>query len=78
MVAPVPLAAATAIYIDDDLVVAELQPADLYVIASIDGWAVGSDGALEQIVLQRLVHVEVEAFLAGGQRPNGLANSPET
>ena len=72
MIAPVPLTTSATVYIDDDLMVAKLQPSDLHVIAGIDGRAMRGDSAIELLGLQRLAHGHVETFLARWQ---GL-NSP--
>src|SRR5260370_21534492 len=72
MVAPVPLAAPAAVYIDDYLVVAELELGDLHVIASIDGCAVRGHGTIEMLCLQRLAYGDVETFLARRQGLDGF------
>src|SRR5260370_41002871 len=72
MIAPVPLAAPAAVYIDDDLMVAKLKPGDLHVIAGVDGRAMRSDSAIELLGLQRLAHGDVETFLAPWQGLNGF------
>ena len=68
MIAPAPLAAPAAVQIDNDLMVAELQLGNLYVIASTHGRAMCGDGAIEHLRFQRLAHADMKSFFAGGQR----------
>ena len=72
MIPPVPLAAATAVHIDNNLMVAELQPGDLHVIAGIHGRAMRGNGAIEHLRLQWLAHDDVETVLARRQRLDGF------
>ncbi len=71
MIAPVPLAAPATVHIDDNLMVAKLQPGDLHAIASTDGRAVRGNGTIELLDLQRLAHGDMETFLARWQRLDG-------
>ena len=72
MIPPVPLAAATAVHIDNNLMVAELQPGDLHVIAGIHGRTVRGNGAIEHLRLQRLAHDDMKTVFSRRQCLDGF------
>src|SRR5438445_11755774 len=72
MIAPVVLAAAAAIQIHDDLVIAEFQLGDLHIVASIYGWTVGGNRTVEELRIERLANVYDNALFPGGQCLEGI------
>ena len=61
------LAAAAAVHVHDDLVIAKFQFGNLHVVAGVDGGTMRGDLAIEQFGVQRLADVNDEAFFAGRQ-----------
>src|SRR2546422_11048616 len=76
MIAPVVLAAAAAIQIHDDLVIAEFQLGDLHIVASIYGCTVGGNRTVEELRIERLANVYDNALFPGGQSLDGLCELP--
>src|SRR6266478_1374577 len=72
MIAPVPLPAAAAVQVDNDLMIAKLQLGDLHFIAGVHGGTMRGNRAVEQSAVLRLAHVDVQAFFSRRQRLDGF------
>jgi hypothetical protein len=67
------LAAAAAVYVHHDGVIAKLQLGDLGVIAGMHRRAVRGYGAFQQFLIQGLIRILQKALFAGGQRLGSLS-----
>jgi len=70
VIAPVVLAAAAAIQVDDNLVGAEFELRDLHIVTGIDGGAARGHGAVQKLGVQRFTHRKVETLFAGNPFPH--------
>src|SRR5262249_13865791 len=75
-VPPALLAAATAVEVDHDLVVAKLQAGDLHIVAGADGRPVAGHSTGELLAVHGLADVEPRTFLGSRERLDGFGELP--
>lgn len=72
MIAPMMFAAATAVQIDDDLVIFEFELGDLDVVARIHGGTVSGYGAIETFGIERFVDLNQIALFPSREGFDGF------